>query len=117
LAGSKPGIRDTANTAMNITGSSLFHFSFTPAKDNSLRGGDKFSIRCGDWRERAFLSCKMKPMQKERSGFRQKAAFFNFQRLAALYRDAATANGTKARFASKFNNTRELFLSAPRRIC
>src|SRR5208283_4036148 len=31
-------------------------------------------------------------MQKERSGFRQKAEPFNFHRFAALCRDAATAN-------------------------
>jgi hypothetical protein len=35
----------------------------------------------------------MRPLQKERSGFRQKAALLNFKMFAALCRDAAAANG------------------------
>jgi hypothetical protein len=34
----------------------------------------------------------LRTLQKERSGFRQKAAFSNFQRFAALCRDAATTD-------------------------
>jgi hypothetical protein len=34
----------------------------------------------------------LRPLQKERSGFWQKAELFNFKRFAALCRDAATAD-------------------------
>jgi hypothetical protein len=40
----------------------------------------------------AHWSKALKPPQKERSGFRQKAESFNFQRFAALCRDAATGD-------------------------
>jgi hypothetical protein len=40
-----------------------------------------------------FSNQKSRPLQKWRSGFRQKAAFFNFQDFAAPCRDAATVDG------------------------
>src|ERR1039458_1392212 len=54
------------------------------------------------WAEPASIpNCKTTTMasprrvQKRRSGFRQKAAFFNVQRFAALCRDAATVDGCR----------------------
>jgi hypothetical protein len=41
-------------------------------------------------------------LQKERSGFRQKAALFNFQSFAALCRDAATIPKNHFAFAAMF---------------
>jgi hypothetical protein len=58
LAGIKPGIRENANTAMNKTGSSLLHFSFTWGKDNSLRDGDKFSIRWSSRQPQVYFNPK-----------------------------------------------------------
>jgi hypothetical protein len=40
-----------------------------------------------------FMQHFLKPLQMERSGFRQKAEPFNLQLFAALCRDAATADG------------------------
>jgi hypothetical protein len=46
-----------------------------------------------------------RPLQKWRSGFRQKAAFFNFQGYAALCRDAAAFDGWFCRGPMKLDRS------------